>query len=105
MRTKLKGLTAPRNSCELSERDNTFFDRLITGDETWIHHYEPESKRQSMEWQHMTSQKPKKFKTQKPAGKIMATIFWNAKGVILVDLLPRGQTINSEAYIRDPTKT
>ena len=45
-----KGLAnAVNNECiELSERDPTLFKRLITGDETWIHHYEPESKRQSM---------------------------------------------------------
>jgi len=29
---------------------DSFLDRIITSDETWCHHYEPESKRQSMEW-------------------------------------------------------
>ena len=29
---------------------DSFLDRIITGDETWCHHYEPESKQQSMEW-------------------------------------------------------
>ena len=29
-----------------------FLSRTVTGDETWVHHYEPESKRQSMEWKH-----------------------------------------------------
>jgi hypothetical protein len=28
--------------------DDSFLDRIITGDETWCHHYEPESKRQSI---------------------------------------------------------
>lgn len=84
---------------ELSESDNTFFDRVITGDETWVHHYEPESKRRSMQWRHSTSPRPKKFKSQKSAGKIMATVFWDAQGLILVDFLPKGETINSEAYI------
>jgi hypothetical protein len=27
---------------------DSFLDRIITGDETWCHQYEPESKRQSM---------------------------------------------------------
>ena len=27
-----------------------FLSRIITGDETWAHHYEPEMKRQSVEW-------------------------------------------------------
>ena len=29
---------------------DSFLDRIITGDETWCHHYELESKWQSMEW-------------------------------------------------------
>jgi hypothetical protein len=24
--------------------------RIITGDETWVHHYDPLTKRQAMEW-------------------------------------------------------
>ena len=88
------------NCCtKLRERDNKFFGRLITGDETWIHHYEPKSKRRSMQWRHPTSPKPKKFKAQKSAGEIMATVFWDAQGLILVDFMRRGETINSEAYI------
>jgi len=27
---------------------DSFLDRIITGEETWCYHYEPESKRQSM---------------------------------------------------------
>ena len=45
-----------------NERD-IFLDRIITGDETWIHHYGPESKRQSMEWKLPQSPCEKKFKT------------------------------------------
>ena len=26
--------------------------RLVTMDETWLYHYDPETKQQSMEWQH-----------------------------------------------------
>ena len=32
------------------KKGDTFLVRIITGDETWIHHYEPECKRQIMEW-------------------------------------------------------
>jgi len=45
--------------------------RIVTGDETWVHHYEPESKRQSLEWKHLGSPAKKKFKTQPSAGKVM----------------------------------
>ena len=79
--------------------DPTFLERIITGDETWVYHFEPESKRRSMEWRHPTSPRTKKFKAQNSAGKIMATVFWDSQGVILVDFLPKGETINSEVYI------
>ena len=29
----------------------------------------------------------------------MATVFWNTRSVILVDFLPKGETINSKVYI------
>lgn len=41
---QLTGLNVVLNF-KISERDNTFFQRIITGVETWIHLCEPESKR------------------------------------------------------------
>lgn len=49
-----------------------------------------------MEWRYSTSPRTKKFKAQKLAGKIMASVFWDSKGVILVDFMPTGTAINSE---------
>jgi hypothetical protein len=34
--------------------------QTLTGDETWLHHYDPEDKRQSMENSHKESPAPKK---------------------------------------------
>jgi len=39
---------------------------------------------------------PKKFRVQKSAGKVLASIFWDQAGIILIDYLPKGQTINAE---------
>ena len=77
-----------------------FLSCIVTGDETWVHHYEPETKRQSMEWHRTTSPRKKKFKTTPSAGKVMATVFWDSEGVILIDVLPHGETINSEVYVQ-----
>lgn len=46
-----------------------FLIRIITCDESWMQHYEPERKRQSMEWRHHDSPPPKKTKAQQSAGK------------------------------------
>jgi len=53
-----------------------FLDRIITGDETWCHHYEPESKRPSMEWRHVNSPWKKKYKTLSSAGKVTCSCLY-----------------------------
>ena len=52
-----------------------------------------------MAWHHTTSPRKKKFKVVASAGKVMATVFWDMHGVILVDIMPTGATINSESYV------
>ena len=76
----------------------SFLDHLITGDETWVHHYTPESKKDSMIWKRPPSPPAKKFKVQPSARKLMATVFWDSKGILLVDFLQPGQTINATRY-------
>ena len=67
--------------------------KIITGYETWAHHYDPEKKRQSMEYRYKESPQPKKVKTQALAGKVMLTVFWNSEGVVLADFLEKETTI------------
>ena len=50
------------------EEGDNFLQQIVTGDETWIHHYEPESTRQSVEWKHPSFPVAKKFKMQPSAG-------------------------------------
>ena len=66
-----------------------FLLRLVTVDETWVHYYEPENKAQSRQWVGPGSPRPKMFKTQPSAGKETATVFWDAKGVIMLTFYPR----------------
>jgi len=66
--------------------------------ETWLYHYDPETKQQSMEWRHSSSPRPKKFRVQKSAGKVLASIFWYQDVILFIDYLPKGQTINAEYY-------
>jgi len=73
--------------------------RLVTMDETWLYHYHPETKQQSMDWRHRGSPHPKKFRVQKSAGRVLASIFWDQDGILHIDYLPKGQTINAEYYL------
>ena len=67
-------------------------------EETWLYHYDPETKQQSMEWWHSGSPGPTKFRVQKSTGKVLASIFWDQDGVLPIDYLPKAQTINTEYY-------
>ena len=75
-----------------------FHTRLVTGDETWLHHWDPDTKKESMQWKRPGSPPPKKFRTQPSASKVMATVFWDSKGIILIDYKPAGTSITGEYY-------
>jgi len=82
---------------EFFRRDpNDFLSRLVTMDETWLYHYDPQTKQQSVEWRQSGSPRPKKFRAQKSDGKVLASIFWDQDGILLIDYLPKGLTINAE---------
>jgi len=84
---------------ELFRRDpNDFLSQLATMDETWLYHYDLETKQPLMEWRHSGSPRPKKFRVQIFAGKILTSIFWDQDAIHLIDFLPKGQTINVEYY-------
>ncbi|GFR72959.1 histone-lysine N-methyltransferase SETMAR [Elysia marginata] len=51
-----------------------------------------------MTWKHPSSPVTKKFKVQRSAAKVMTIVFWDAKGVILLDILQQGQFINVVLY-------
>jgi hypothetical protein len=55
---------------------NDFLSQFVTMEETWLYHYDPVTKQQSMEWWHSGSPSPKKS-----AGKVLASIFRNQGAV------------------------
>ena len=65
--------------CELlnhcCEEGDQFLLNIVTGNESWIHHFDPEEKRLSMQYRHTSSPHPKKFKTVPSACKILLTVF------------------------------
>ena len=90
------------SSQELLEAYNAnpedFHTRLVTGDETWLHQWDSDSKKESMQWKHPGSPPPKKFRTQPSASKVTATVLWDSKGIILIDYKPAGTSFTGEYY-------
>jgi len=81
-----------------AEQGEDFLDSIVTGNETWVYHFTSESKQQSLEWRHSRSPKKRKFKVTQSARKIMATVFWDRKGVLLIEFMQTGTTINATSY-------
>lgn len=77
---------------------NEFLERIVTGDETWVHYSTPENKRDSMTWKHLGSPPVRKFKSGPSARKLMATVFWDCRGILLVDFLPSGESVTAGRY-------
>jgi len=41
---------------------------------------------------------PKKTRSVPSAGKVMASVFWDAEGILFIDYLEKGKTITGEYY-------
>ena len=78
-----------------ARNESYFLGKLVTGDETWIYCFDPETKEQFRNGG-SGSPRPKKFQVQKLVQKQMRRIFWDKKGVLLVDYFQQGSTINSK---------
>lgn len=72
---------------------------MITGDETWIYAYDPETTDQSSEYRAKGEPRPKKSRQSRSKIKVMLTVFFDYRGVVHYEFLPPGQTVNKEYYL------
>jgi len=82
-----------------SINDPHFLKQVITGDESWVYGYDPETKAQSSQWKTPLSPRPKKAWQIRSNIKVMLTVFFDHEGVVHHEYAPPGQTITKEYYI------
>ena len=63
---------------ELINSDPAVLDALVTCDENWIYCYDPETKRQSSQWKHSGSPRPKRARQSKSTHKLLMILFFTA---------------------------
>ena len=51
-----------------------------------------------MQWKHKTSPTPIKIRVEKSAGKVMATVFWDEEGLLLLEFMPQKTIITGQTY-------
>jgi histone-lysine N-methyltransferase SETMAR len=78
-----------------TERKRPIFKGIVTGDKNWIVYNNVKRKRS---WGSQTERPLSIPKAELHQKKVMLCIWWDWKGILYYDLLPRNKTINSDAY-------
>ena len=78
--------------------DSTFMSRVITGDESWVYGYYPETKQQSSQWKSPGSPRPTKARQSRNATKSMLIVFFDIRGIVHHEFASEGQTVNAGFY-------
>jgi [histone H3]-lysine36 N-dimethyltransferase SETMAR len=92
-------LSVARDLSERAANDAAFLSSIITGDETWVFGYDPETKRQSSQWKTPSSPRPKKARQVRSSVKTMLIVFFDTDGVVHHEFVPQGQTVNQWYYL------
>jgi histone-lysine N-methyltransferase SETMAR len=77
--------------------DNVMHD-IATGDETWVHLFEPPRKAQNMAWVKKGDPRPTVAKREKSSEKVLYTFFFTKDGILLQLPTPHGRTITGKYY-------
>lgn len=90
------------NLMNIMDNDSeSFMQRIVTGDETWLYAFDPEPKMQAREWRPKGSTPPVKAKDERSVGKkVMAAVFYDPFGLIYVEYLNQGETVTGERYVQ-----
>ena len=80
------------------QTESDLLQRVITGDDSWIFEYDPETKRQSLQWKCPSSPRPKKARQSRSKIKLMLIAFFDARGIVHMEFLPQGHTVNQHVY-------
>ncbi len=83
---------------QMTQDDGDLINRIVTGDESWVWAYDPETKKESSQWiRRHVDNRPEKALRACSTKKLMILPFFDIKGFIHIEFV-KG-TIKSEDYI------
>ncbi len=83
---------------QCNEEGESFLSQTVTGDVIRLHYWTPECESPSMIWKMADETVPQKFKEKLSVGKVLTTIFWDRKGVLILEYCGKGSTVTSVSY-------
>ena len=90
-----------REMVELVNSNLAVLNALVTCEKSWIYCYDPETKRQSSQGKHAGPPRPKKARQSDSTRKLLIIPFFDCTGMIYMQWVPTGQTVNKEYYDED----
>ena len=96
---KDRRISVSRDMLHRLKTDPQFLSNIITGDESWVYGYDPETKLMSSQWRTTNEPRPKKARMSKSKIKSMIIIFFDISGIIHHEFVPHGKTVNSVYYL------
>ena len=93
-------LEIAQDNLGMVNNDDTVLKKVITGDESWVYGYDPETKQQSSQWKRPDEPRPKKARQSHSSVKSMLIVFFHYESVVHHEYAPTGQTINKDYYFQ-----
>jgi len=84
---------------DLLERQDDILGRVITGDETWVYQYDPETKQQSAQWKTANSQDHKNSVRPNQESKKCCCLFFYTRGIGYYAFVPTRKRANQVYYL------
>ena len=85
--------TIARDLFERSCEDVQFFKNTVTGDESWVYGYDPETKQQSSQWKGPKSPRPNKGRQVRSKTKVVLLAFLILRVSYTTSTLPTGKQL------------
>ena len=73
-------------------------EEIVTGDETWIYHFQPDSKAKNRVWVSSESNTPVTARRCKTSNRMLNAIFFDSKGPVLQSPVPKGSSVTGKFY-------
>ncbi len=83
----------------VADEEEDIFSRVITGEESWVFEYDLVNKRAYMVWLAPNEPRVKKTCKSRSQIKVMVTVFFDCRGIILIEWMEKASTITGQSYI------